>query len=189
MTEITITGRELKASIADVLPVMKNSRKQMLPPIAKALVVSDGWVVKFQATDRFIVVESQFYERGENDDALPEFMFLVDIPSFEALKTVGMADRVTVTAEGFCSGRINVPAEDVAGWPALHKFMDEAWNDPNYFEEEDDGGLVSDAFRPELVKHIKDVLILPRRNGVGRPSRFYAKDRVRGVIMPTREQG
>ena len=189
MTEITITGRELKACIADVLPVMKNSRKQMLPPIAKALVVSDGWAVKFQATDRFIVIESTLNGSRNAEDELPKFRYVVDIPSLEALKTIGMSDTVTITSDGFKSERVTVQGEDAAEWPALYKFMDETWNDPNYFEWKDDHGRVSDAFRPELVKHIKDVLILPRTNGVGQPSRIYAKDRVRGVIMPTREQG
>ena len=189
MTEITITGRELKACIADVLPVMKNSRKQLMETIAKVLVVSDGWAVKFQATDRFIVIESTLNGSRNAEDELPKFRYVVDIPSLEALKTIGMSDTVTITSDGFKSERVTVPGEEADGWPGVHKFMDETWDDPDYFTWEDDGTFVSDAFRPELVKHVKDCLIVPRRNGVGKPSRFYAKDRVRGVIMPTREQG
>lgn len=189
MAEIKVSGRELKECIADVLPVMKNSRKSMMDTIAKVLVVSDGWAVKFQSTDRFIVIESTLNSSRNAESELPKFSYVVDIPSLEALKTVGMTDTVTITPGGFKSERVAVPGVEADGWPALDKFMESTWDDPTYFEWADDDDVLVDAFRPELVKHVKDCLIVPRRNGVGKPSRFYAKDRVRGVIMPTREQG
>ena len=185
MTEVKINMRELKASIADVLPVMKAGAKQHAPILAHAAVVSDGKTVRFEVTDRFCVVYSTF-AWADGDDKFPEFRTFVDVDTLTALKGYGTGVDLRVDGEGFvlCKGddatRFNV--SQPGDWPDLARFADEAWGDKDYFTAGDETEPA--AFNPMIVKHIKDVQVIPRLNKTRKPWRIQARDRVKGIVMP-----
>ncbi len=176
--------KDLKASIADVLPVMKKGERNHINVLTHALVESDGTQVWLQATDRFIIVNSTF---AWGDD-LPVFKFLTSIQALTAIKSYGANARVTVDGDGF---HISSGANEICygqdgnyDWPDMAKLFDQAWGDKNYYTPGENTAPV--AFTPLLVKHIKDVKLYPRLNDSYRPSRFAAGGRVRGVIMPVK---
>ena len=185
MTEVKINMRALKASIADVLPVMKAGAKQHAPILAHAAVVSDGETVRFEATDRFCVVYSTF-AWADGDGRFPEFTTFVDVDTLTALKGYGTMADLGVDGEGFVlrrgddHTRFNV--SQPGDWPDLAHFVGETWGDGDYFTpgEETEPAAVN----PMIVKHIKDVQIIPRLNKSRKPWRIHAKGRVRGVLMP-----
>lgn len=185
MTEVKIDMRALKASIADVLPVMKVGAKQHVPILAHAAVVSDGETVRFEATDRFCVVYSTF-AWADGDELFPEFRTFVDVDTLTALKGYGTMADLGVDGEGFVlrkkddATRFNV--SEPGDWPDLKHFVDDAWGDEDYFTP----GVETEpaAVNPMIVKHIKDVQIIPRLNKSRRQWRIQAKGRVKGVLMP-----
>ena len=185
MTEVKINMRELKASIADVLPVMKVSAKQHAPLLAHAAVVSDGETVRFEATDRFCVVYSTF-AWADGDERFPEFTTFVDVDTLTALKGYGTMADLGVDGEGFVlrrgddATRFNV--SQPGDWPDLKRFVDDAWGDKDYFTPGDETEPA--AVNPMIVKHIKDVQIIPRLNKSRKQWRIQAKGRVKGVLMP-----
>ena len=186
MTEVKINMRELKASIADVLPVMKVSAKPHAPRLAHAAVVSDGETVRFEATDRFCVVYSTF-AWADGDELFPEFRTFVDIDTLTAIKGYGVSAQLFLDEDGFAlrkrddSTRFSVGEPD-GDWPDLKYFVDNAWDDGDYFTpgEETEPAAVN----PMIVKHIKDVQIIPRLNKTRKQWRIQAKGRVKGVLMP-----
>lgn len=186
---IDVDVKKLKASIADVLPVMKRPNSATIPVLAHALVESDGQTVRFQATDRFIVVNSVF---AEGDD-LPVFKFLIGVQALSALKSQSAGVRVQLDGGGFyvsAGGAISQrfgPADGGLEWPRIGELMEEAWDDEDYFVPSDETGPA--GFNPELVKHIKGAQVIPRINKSAKPSRFSSGGRVRGVIMPVRIPG
>lgn len=185
MTEVKINMRELKASIADVLPVMKAGAKQHAPILAHAAVVSDGETVRLEATDRFCVVYSTF-ARTDGDERFPEFRTFADVDTLTALKGYGTMADLGVDGEGFVlrkgddATRFNV--SEPGNWLDLDRFVDEAWGDWNYFTPGDETEPA--AVNPMIVKHIKDVRVIPRLNKTLKPWRIKAGDRVKGVLMP-----
>ena len=189
MTEVKINMRELKASIADVLPVMKVGAKQHVPLLAHAAVVSDGETVRFEATDRFCVVYSTF-AWADGDERFPEFRTFVDVDTLTALKGYGTMADLRVDGEGFVLRRgddaTRFSVSEPGDWPDLKYFVDDAWGDEDYFTpgEETEPAAVN----PMIVKHIKDVQIIPRLNKTRRQWRIQARGRVKGIIMPLRHE-
>ena len=100
MNEVNIDMRALKASIADVLPVMKAGAKQHAPILAHAAVVSDGETVRFEATDRFCVVYSTF-AWADSGEEFPEFRTFVDVDILTAIKGYGTMTDLSLDGEGF----------------------------------------------------------------------------------------
>lgn len=185
MTEVKINMRELKASIADVLPVMKAGAKQHAPILAHAAVVSDGETVRFEATDRFCVVYSTF-AWADGDELFPEFRTFVDVDTLTALKGYGTMSDLAVDGEGFVLRKkddtTRFSVSEPGDWPDLKHFVDDAWGDEDYFTPGDETEPA--AVNPMIVKHIKDVQIIPRLNKSRRQWRIQAKGRVKGVLMP-----
>lgn len=181
MTEVKIDVRALKASIADVLPVMKRPTSRDIPILTYAAVVSDGEKVYFEASDRFCIVRSWF-AFADGDDVFPEFRFFVDIPALTAMKAYANHERITVSENGFeCHGAQFKLAADV-DWPRLDHFMTEAWEGDDFFTPGTEP--VKRAVDPAVVKHIKKVRITPNVNSLSRPWRIDVPGRVKGVIMP-----
>ena len=186
MNDVKIDMRELKASIADVLPVMKVGAKQHAPLLAHAAVVSDGETVRFEATDRFCVVYSTF-AWADGDERFPEFTTFVDVDTLTAVKGYGVAAQLFLDEDGFVlrkggdSTRFSAGEPD-GDWPDLARFVDEAWGDEDYFTPGKETEPA--AVNPMIVKHIKDVQIIPRVNKSRKPWRIQAKGRVKGVVMP-----
>ena len=185
MTEVKINMRELKASIADVLPVMKAGLKQAIPTLAYARVVSDGETVRFEASDRFCVVYSTF-AWADGDERFPEFRTFVDVDALTALKGYGTMADLSLDGEGFVLRKkddaTRFSVSQPGDWPDLARFVDETWGDKDYFTPGDETEPA--AFNPMIVKHIKDVQIIPRVNKSRKPWRIQAKGRVKGVVMP-----
>lgn len=187
MTEVKIDVRALKVSIADVLPVMKSGAKQNVPILAHAAVVSDGETVRFEATDRFCVVYSTF-AWADGGERFPEFKTFVDVDTLTALKGYGTTADLSLNEEGFVlrkgddATRFNV--SQPGDWPDLAHFMGDAWGDEDYFTPGDETEPA--AVNPMIVKHIKDVRIIPRLNKTRRQWRIQAEDRVKGILMPVR---
>lgn len=188
MTEIITSMRKVKASIADVLPLMKSAEKANAGTITHALVESRNGEVYFQATDRFCAINSVF-ARETGGNRFPEFRFFVDVETLNILKIHAPSSGVEVTPGGFTvltphGHRAVSGVEQPGDWPNIEGLIDEAWNDPNYFTTGE--GTEPAGFNPLIVKHIKDVFVHPRLNESAKPSRIKAHDRAKGVIMPTR---
>ena len=185
MNDVKIDMRALKASIADVLPVMKAGLKQSFPTLTYARVVSDGETIWFEATDRFCVVYSAF-AWADGDEWFPEFSTFVDIDTLTAIKGYGVAAQLFLDEDGFVlrkgddSTRFNAGEPDE--WADLARFVDEAWGDEDYYTPGEETGAA--AFNPTIVKHIKDVQVLPRVNKTRKPWRIQAGGRVKGIVMP-----
>lgn len=185
MSDVKIEMRALKASIADVLPVMKIGAKQHVPLLAHAAVVSDGETVRFEATDRFCVVYSTF-AWADGDDKFPEFRAFVDVDALTALKGYGNMADLSLDEEGFVLRKgddaTRFSVSEPGDWPDLARFADEAWLDGDYFTPGEETEPA--AFNPMIVKHIKDVQVIPRLNKTRKPWRIQARGRVKGVVMP-----
>lgn len=191
MNEIITSMRKVKASIADVLPLMKSAEKANAGTITHALVESRNGEVYFQATDRFCAINSVF-AREDGGNHFPEFRFFVDIESLNILKAYAPSSGIEVTPDGFTvltpHGRRHVPGVEQPGdWPSIQGFIDGAWDDPDYFTVGE--GTEPAGFNPLIVKHIKDVIVHPRLNESAKPSRIKAHDRVKGILMPVRLPG
>ena len=185
MSDVKIDMRELKASIADVLPVMKAGLRQHDPILAHAAVVSDGKTVRFEATDRFCVVYSTF-AWADGDDKFPEFRTFVDVDTLTAIKGYGAGADLRVDGEGFVLRKgddaTRFSVSQPGDWPDLARFVDDAWDDTDYFTPGDETEPA--AFNPMIVKHIKDVQIIPRLNKTRKQWRIQAGGRVKGIVMP-----
>lgn len=187
MSEVKIDMRALKASIADVLPVMKAGLKQSIPTLAYVRVVSDGETIRFEATDRFCVVYSTF-AWADGDNNFPEFSTFVDVDTLTALKGYGTMADLRVDREGFVLRKGDDATRfSVSGpgdWPNLTHFMGDAWGDEDYFAPGDETEPA--AVNPMIVKHVKDVKIIPRLNKTRSQWRIQAGNRVKGILMPVR---
>ena len=189
MSDLKIDMRALKASIADVLPVMKVGAKQQVPLLAHAAVVSDGETVRFDASDRFCVVYSTF-AWADGDERFPEFRTFVDVDTLTALKGYGTGADLHVDGEGFVLRKgddaTRFSVSEPGDWPDLAHFVDDAWYDEDYFTPGDETEPA--AVNPMIVKHIKDVQIVPRLNKTRRQWRIKAGARVKGIVMPLRHE-
>ena len=187
MTEIDVKLRDLKASIADVLPIMKRKVNAYTPVLSFTRVVSDGGAAYFEATDRFVAIHSIF-ARATEGETFPKFDMFVDVDVLTALKGYGAQARVAFDREGFSvytdNNRTRFSATIGDDWPNISPLINGPWDDDAYFTPGPNTG--KSALNPEWLKHIKDVRVTPRLNDMAKPWRIEAKDRVKGIVMPAR---
>lgn len=181
---------QLKAAIADIAPMAKRVDKT-LPVMRRARVAYRKGALWLEGTDRFIALRTLIapisMEQGEGWED-----FELSVESLELLAKLSPT-KIEVTPEGVTvlSGTGNVKLEkinDGTSLPAIEKMIDENWDKP--YEEWGINGEIEEpvGFRPDLIKHIKDVVVVPRRVNSNKPARLVTKqgNRIEGIIMPVR---
>ena len=166
--------RELKPALANVLGVIK--RNKHIPTLEAAKVTAGDGKLKLLATDRFIVIEHAIDYVTDQ-----EFSYILDEESLQLLAKLPPMQQVDFTPDGVVAKNIKFTPADVDYPEAIESLLDEAWGDDWKKPVEREWEL---SFKPELVKHIKDVLIIPHPNG-GQKARLQAPD-LRGLMMGAR---
>ena len=173
--------RDLKPALTNVLGTIKNVAN--LPPLEAAKIVVGGGKIKFLATDRFAAIE---HEIAYSTDA--EFSYALDAESLQLLAKLPPLQEVEFTPSGVVAKNIKFTPADLDFPTVTQRLIDAAWKD-EWLEDEQQGidvhnkGLIT-GYRPTLVKHIKDVEIIPQPHG-GENARLRAPG-LRGLLMGTR---
>ena len=173
--------RELKPALANVLGTIKNVAN--LPPLEAAKIVVGGGKIKFLATDRFAAIE---HEIAYSTDA--EFSYVLDAESLQLLAKLPPLQSVEFTPSGVVAKNIKFTPADLDFPTVTQRLIDAAWKD-EWLEDEEQGAKSRNAgiitgYSPALVKHIKDVEIIPQPHG-GQNARLRAPG-LRGLLMGTR---
>ena len=180
---MTLLIRDLKPALANVLGTIKNVTNLPFLEAAK-ITVGDG-KIKFLATDRFVAIE---HEIAYNTDA--EFSYILDAESLQLLAKLPPSQGVEFTPLGVVTKNIKFTPADLDFPSPVIDLIDNAWKD-EWLKDEEQGvksrnaGIVT-GYKPSLVKHIKDVVIIPQPYG-GQKARLRAPG-LRGVLMGTRER-
>ena len=173
--------RELKPALANVLGTIKNVN--YLPTLEAAKITVGDGKLKFLATDRFAAIE---HEIAYSTDA--EFSYILDAESLQLLAKLPLLQDVDFTPDGVVAKNIKFTPADLDFPSAVINLIDAAWKD-EWLEDEEQGaesrnvGIIT-GYKPSLVKHIKDVEIIPQPHG-GQNARLRAPG-LRGVLMGTR---
>lgn len=166
--------RELKPALANVLGVIK--RNQHIPTLEAAKITAGDGKLNLLATDRFIVIEHSIdYVKDQ------EFSYVLDEESLQLLAKLPPMQQVDFTPDGVVAKNIKFTPADIDYPDAIEKLLEDAWGDDWKKPVEREREV---CFKPELVKHIKDVVIIPHPNG-GRDARLQAPD-LRGLMMGAR---
>ena len=178
---MTLLIRDLKPALANVLGTIK--RNKNLPTLEAAKITVGGGELKILATDRFaaFVCEIEY----ETD---AEFSYILDGESLQLLAKLPLLQDVDFTPDGVVAKNIKFTPADLDFPSAVSNIIDTAWKD-EWLKDEQQGidsrnkGLIT-GYKPEIVKHIKDVEIIPQPHG-GQKARLRAPG-LRGVLMGTR---
>ena len=173
--------RELKPALANVLGTIKNVKN--LPALEAAKITVGDGKIKFLATDRFAAIE---HEIAYNTDA--EFSYALDAESLQLLAKLPPLQSVEFTPSGVVAKNIKFTPADLDFPTVTQRLIDAAWKD-EWLEDEEQGAKSRNAgiitgYSPALVKHIKDVEIIPQPHG-GQNARLRAPG-LRGLLMGTR---
>ena len=175
--------RELKPALANVLGTIKNVKN--LPTLEAAKITVGDGKLKFLATDRFSAIE---HEIAYHTDA--EFSYILDAESLQLLAKLPPLQEVEFTPLGVVAKNIKFTPADLDFPSAVINLIDAAWND-DWLDDEEQGvksrnvGIIT-GYKPSLVKHIKDVEIIPQPHG-GQNARLRAPG-LRGLLTGTRVQ-
>ena len=178
---MTLLIRDLKPALTNVLGTIKNVAN--LPPLEAAKIVVGGGKIKFLATDRFAAIE---HEIAYNTDA--EFSYALDAESLQLLAKLPPLQEVEFTPDGVVAKNIKFTPADLDFPTVTQRLIDTAWKD-EWLDDEEQGeksrkaGIIT-GYKPTLVKHIKDVEIIPQPHG-GQQARLRAPG-LRGLLMGTR---
>ena len=173
--------RELKPALANVLGTIKNVNN--LPTLEAAKITVGDGKLKFLATDRFSAIE---HEIAYHTDA--EFSYVLDAESLQLLAKLPPLQDVEFTPLGVVAKNIKFTPADLDFPSTVSNLIDAAWKD-EWLEDEEQGaksrkaGIIT-GYKPTLVKHIKDVEIIPQPHG-GQQARLRAPG-LRGLLMGTR---
>lgn len=171
---MTLLIRDLKPALTNVLGVIK--RNQHIPTLEAAKITAGDGKLKLLATDRFIIIEHAIDYKIEQ-----EFSYALDGESLQLLAKLPPLQQVDFTPDGVVAKNIKFTPADVDYPEAIEKLLEDAWGDDWKKPAEREWEL---SFKPELVKHIKDVLIIPHPKG-GQKARLQAPD-LRGLMMGAR---
>ena len=173
--------RDLKPALTNVLGTIKNVNN--LPTLEAAKITVGDGKLKFLATDRFSAIE---HEIAYSTDA--EFSYVLDAESLQLLAKLPPLQEVEFTPDGVVAKNIKFTPADLDFPTVAQNLIDTAWKE-EWLEDEEQGaksrkaGIIT-GYKPTLVKHIKDVEIIPQPHG-GQQARLRAPG-LRGLLMGTR---
>ena len=168
-----LTVRELKPALTNVIGLTGDDT---LPMINGVYVVNGEAGLKLYATDRVTAIENKFHP---TEDPAEEFEYFLDRESVQLLSKLALNRTVTFTPDGVSSQNIEFKPADQEFPKTVIELIDNAWKDAWLELPKVEGQVI--GYNPALLKHIKDVVIIPHPNGFNQ-ARLIAPG-MRGLTM------
>ena len=168
-----LTVRELKPALTNVIGLTGDDT---LPMINGVYVVNDQAGLKLYATDRVTAIENKF---PPTEDPAVEFEYFLDRESVQLLSKLALNRLVEFTPDGVSSQNIEFKPADQEFPKTVIELIDNAWKDAWLESPKVEGWDI--GYNPALLKHIKDVVIIPHPNGFNQ-ARLIAPG-MRGLTM------
>lgn len=173
-----ISVQDFKPALVNVLGTIR--RADDVPPLAQGSIVCDGTSVHIIATDKYIAFGQTLNK--VTVDGVP-FTLNLDLASLELINKLPKGLRLEVDADGVRAGKITFGKSDI-DFPDVKSLIDNVWDEERWNQLE---RKHLTGYDPSLVKHIKDVKIIPHPTGAGR-ARLQAPH-LRGVMMGVKING
>ena len=157
-----LTVRELKPALTNIIGLTGDDT---LPMINGVYVVNNQDGLKLYATDRVTAIENEF---RATEDPAEEFEYFLDREAVQLLSKLPLNRMVTFTPDGVSSQNIEFKPADQEFPKTVIELIDNAWKDAWLELPKVEGWDV--GYNPALLKHIKDVVIIPHPNEIGRAS-------------------
>ena len=168
-----LTVRELKPALTNIIGLTGDDT---LPMINGVYVVNGEDGLKLYATDRVTAIENEFHA---TEDPAEEFEYFLDREAVQLLSKLAPNRTVTFTPDGVSSQNIEFKPADQEFPKTVIELIDNAWKDAWLELPKVEGQVI--GYNPALLKHIKDVVIIPHPNGFNQ-ARLIAPG-MRGLTM------
>ena len=168
-----LTVRELKPALTNIIGLTGDDT---LPMINGVYVVNGEAGLKLYATDRVTAIENKFHP---TEDPAEEFEYFLDREAVQLISKLPLNRTVTFTPDGVSSQNIEFKPADEDFPKTVIELIDNAWNDAWLELPKVEGQVI--GYNPALLKHIKDVVIIPHPNGFNQ-ARLIAPG-MRGLTM------
>ena len=168
-----LTIRELKPALTNIIGLTGDDT---LPMINGVYVVNNQAGLKLYATDRVTAIENKF---DPTEDPAEEFEYFLDREAVQLLSKLPLNRTVTFTPDGVSSQNIEFKPADQEFPKTVIELIDNAWKDAWLELPKVEGQVI--GYNPALLKHIKDVVIIPHPNGFNQ-ARLIAPG-MRGLTM------
>ena len=168
-----LTVRELKPALTNIIGLTGDDT---LPMINGVYVVNGADGLKLYATDRVTAIENKF---RATEDPAEEFEYFLDREAVQLLSKLAPNRTVTFTPDGVSSQNIEFKPADQEFPKTVIELIDNAWKDAWLELPKVKGQVI--GYNPALLKHIKDVVIIPHPNGFNQ-ARLIAPG-LRGLTM------
>ena len=168
-----LTVRELKPALTNIIGLTGDDT---LPMINGVYVVNGEAGLKLYATDRVTAIENEF--RATEDPAV-EFEYFLDREAVQLISKLPLNRVVTFSPAGVSSQNIEFKPADQEFPKTVIELIDNAWKDAWLELPKVEGEVI--GYNPALLKHIKDVVIIPHPNGFNQ-ARLIAPG-LRGLTM------
>ena len=168
-----LTVRELKPALTNIIGLTGDDT---LPMINGVYVVNGEAGLKLYATDRVTAIENKFHP---TEDPAEEFEYFLDREAVQLLSKLAPNRTVTFTPDGVSSQNIEFKPADQEFPKTVIELIDNAWKDAWLKLPKVEGQVI--GYDPALLKHIKDVVIIPHPNGFNQ-ARLIAPG-MRGLTM------
>ena len=168
-----LTVRELKPALTNIIGLTGDDT---LPMINGVYVVNGEAGLKLYATDRVTAIENKFHP---TEDPAEEFEYFLDREAVQLISKLPLNRTVTFTPDGVSSQNIEFKPADQEFPKTVIELIDNAWKDAWLELPKVEGQVI--GYNPALLKHIKDVVIIPHQNGFNQ-ARLIAPG-MRGLTM------
>ena len=168
-----LTVRELKPALTNIIGLTGDDT---LPMINGVYVVNGEAGLKLYSTDRVTAIENKFHP---TEDPAEEFEYFLDREAVQLLSKLALNRTVTFTPDGVSSQNIEFKPADQEFPKTVIELIDNAWKDAWLELPKVEGQVI--GYDPALLKHIKDVVIIPHPNGFNQ-ARLIAPG-MRGLTM------
>lgn len=168
-----LTVRELKPALTNIIGLTGDDT---LPMINGVYVVNSEAGLKLYATDRVTAIENKFPPTEEH---VEEFEYFLDREAVQLISKLPLSRTVTFTRDGVSSQNVEFKPADREFPKAVIEMIDDAWKDAWLELPKVEGEVI--GYNPALLKHIKDVVIIPHPNGFNQ-ARLIAPG-LRGLTM------
>ena len=168
-----LTVRELKPALTNAIGLTGGDTPSMINGV---YVVNGETGLKLYATDRVTAIENRIDPTGE---PAVEFEYFLDYEAVQLLSKMALNRAVTFTPDGVSSQNIEIKPADENFPKTVIDLIDNAWKDAWLELPKVEGQVI--GYDPALLKHIKDVVIIPHPNGFNQ-ARLRAPG-MRGLTM------